>query len=179
MFVLLLYYYEPLYSALLFAYGITNAGKTFTIRGERDEEKGLLPRALETLFTRIEAVRDTNPLEIHVAYFEVYNDDIYDLLTKHTSSEPAFRKKLRMHKQGVLGLREIHVDSVEEALALIDRGQGNRMVGCNSLNADSSRSHTIFVIKLQKPCEDESMVTLFIHHIKSLTSVSHGLFASN
>jgi kinesin family protein 20 len=39
-------------NALAFAYGITNAGKTFTVTGTKDQP-GLVPRLLEVLFNSI------------------------------------------------------------------------------------------------------------------------------
>lgn len=38
---------------LLFAYGVTNAGKTYTILGN-EAEPGVLPRALSDIFARLE-----------------------------------------------------------------------------------------------------------------------------
>lgn len=41
---------------LLFAYGITNSGKTYTINGE-PEEAGVLPRSLDIVFNTIADVQ--------------------------------------------------------------------------------------------------------------------------
>ena len=41
---------------LLFAYGITNSGKTYTINGE-PEEAGVLPRSLDVIFNTIADVQ--------------------------------------------------------------------------------------------------------------------------
>lgn len=49
-------------NALAFAYGITNAGKTFTITGTK-EEPGLVPRLLDVLFNSIKGA--TNQVPIH------------------------------------------------------------------------------------------------------------------
>jgi len=40
-------------NGLVFAYGVTNAGKTFTIMGT-EEQPGLLPRALTAVFGRMQ-----------------------------------------------------------------------------------------------------------------------------
>uniref|UniRef100_A0A8D2J3Q2 Kinesin motor domain-containing protein n=1 Tax=Varanus komodoensis TaxID=61221 RepID=A0A8D2J3Q2_VARKO len=42
------------YSRLVFTYGVTNAGKTYTYQGT-DEDSGILPRALDLLFKRIQS----------------------------------------------------------------------------------------------------------------------------
>ena len=43
-------------AGLLFAYGITNSGKTYTINGE-PEEAGVLPRCLDVIFNTIADVQ--------------------------------------------------------------------------------------------------------------------------
>ena len=87
---------------LTFAYGITNAGKTHTVQGGADEQRGMLPRALEELFGELaqhaEAVAARAegrpaPLlaagtgldpacayEVRASFLEVYGSDAYDLL---------------------------------------------------------------------------------------------------
>lgn len=42
----------PCYLGLIFAYGITGSGKTYTMTGE-PSDGGLLPRALDVLFNSI------------------------------------------------------------------------------------------------------------------------------
>jgi hypothetical protein len=44
-------------SALLFTYGVTNSGKTYTVQGgPRLGEAGILPRALDVMFNSIEGL---------------------------------------------------------------------------------------------------------------------------
>ena len=56
--------------ALLFAYGVTNAGKTFTVEGV-EENKGIIPRALDDLLK--------SALPVHVGFLQVYNEEVNDL----------------------------------------------------------------------------------------------------
>ena len=46
-------------SSLLFAYGVTNAGKTYTIQGNESEE-GILPRILDSIFDNISRLKVLN-----------------------------------------------------------------------------------------------------------------------
>jgi len=81
----------------LFAYGITNAGKTYTISGgDKPETQGLLPRILSTLFRSIHAdpsstSTSSSPLVkkvpdhkyfVWLSYTEIYNETIYDIFFK-------------------------------------------------------------------------------------------------
>ena len=43
-------------NGLLFSYGITNGGKTFTVSGDHDNP-GILPRALDVIFNSIDGVQ--------------------------------------------------------------------------------------------------------------------------
>lgn len=47
---------------LFFSYGITGSGKTYTIVGT-DEEPGMLPRAIETLFELQSKIRENSMLK--------------------------------------------------------------------------------------------------------------------
>jgi Kinesin motor domain len=45
-------------SGLIFAYGVTNSGKTYTIQGKNNlEEAGILPRALDVVFNSIQGLQ--------------------------------------------------------------------------------------------------------------------------
>ena len=50
----------------------------------------------------------------------------------------------------VKGLTEEIATSAEKAQMLIEQSRLNRMVGATALNADSSRSHAVYQIKLIK-----------------------------
>ena len=108
---------------LTFAYGITNAGKTHTVQGGADEQRGMLPRALEELFGGLaqhaEAVAAlaegrAAPLlaagtgldpacayEVRASFLEVYGSDAYDLLAPNEQRGVHGEKK-----RAVLRLKE-------------------------------------------------------------------------
>jgi hypothetical protein len=49
---------------------------------------------------------------------------------------------------------EIEVRSTEEALELMHKSQKKRVVACTDLNAESSRSHSIFTIRIVQATYD-------------------------
>lgn len=53
------------------------------------------------------------------------------------------------------GLRELQVDNVEEAMLLLRLGLQHRHVAATRLNYQSSRSHSIYTIKLIKVVDME------------------------
>jgi hypothetical protein len=148
---------------LIFTFGVTNSGKTFTIQGSK-EQPGILPRVLQTVFN---SILKTGPAEkrfpvddanykyaVVVNYMEIYNELIFDLLGDYSKANMEAEKEalqLKMDSKGrvgVRGLKEETVSSVEMALQVLERGRENRRMAETKLNTDSSRSHSIFTIKL-------------------------------
>ena len=51
---------------LLFAYGVTNSGKTYTMQGGSHESSaGILPRAIDVLFNSIEGLQGSSKVTFH------------------------------------------------------------------------------------------------------------------
>lgn len=156
------------YNGTIFAYGQTGSGKTWSMQGaEGHDLAGIIPRMNNRLFERVEAEvkrRPTIQFLITVSYFEVYNEVIFDLLdsTDRKKRSAAAKGGLEIKEHPVLGvyvkgLQELVVDSSAKLQSIIDQGMGNRTVASTQMNADSSRSHSVFIINLhQKDTEDES-----------------------
>jgi hypothetical protein len=127
---------------LIFCYGSTNAGKTYTISGNK-QSPGILKRSLETIVEQKSANQS-----LRVSFFEIYNEIIYDLLDFSKQKEP---RRLGVNNEGeteVKNLIEIEISSLAEATAAFERGEMGRHRGFTEFNPDSSRSHTICRIRL-------------------------------
>ncbi|XP_040921936.1 kinesin-like protein KIF20A isoform X2 [Toxotes jaculatrix] len=217
-------------NALIFSYGVTNAGKTFTIQGT-PKDPGILPRVLDATFQHIggdqyegmdlkpylrndaqyldpdqvkqersvkaaifASVReDCDPLRassgseacaaprfsssslshspavstsipteegseqfaLWVAFFEIYNECVYDLLQPSLCTKSKKRAALRVCDDGagnayVKDLRWINIQNLGEASKLLQFGNRNRSAAATKMNQASSRSHSIFTMKLLK-----------------------------
>uniref|UniRef100_A0A671W542 Kinesin family member 23 n=1 Tax=Sparus aurata TaxID=8175 RepID=A0A671W542_SPAAU len=206
-------------NGLLFTYGVTGSGKTFTMTGSPGQG-GLLPRSLDMIFNSIgpyQAKRyvfktdDKNGMEVQnevdallerqrrennlpvpktpsarqkldpeiadmikpeeaykadgvdedssysvfVSYIEIYNNYIYDLLEETQEDvikpKPPQSRILREdqnHNMYVAGCMEVEVKSAEEAFQVFWKGQKKRKVANTCLNRESSRSHSVLIIKL-------------------------------
>lgn len=64
---------------VVFAYGATGAGKTFTMLGS-PAQPGIVFHTMVDLYNRVEQLREEKTCEIAVCYVEVYNEQIRDLL---------------------------------------------------------------------------------------------------
>ncbi|XP_042553359.1 kinesin-like protein KIF23 isoform X4 [Dipodomys spectabilis] len=120
-------------------------------------------------FCKAEEVDEDSVYGAFVSYFEIYNNYIYDLLEEvpfdpikpkwNSCSTPAKNtdfvlpqsKMLREdknHNMYVAGCTEVEVKSTEEAFEVFWRGQKKRRIANTHLNRESSRSHSVFNIKL-------------------------------
>ncbi|XP_070828181.1 kinesin-like protein KIF23 [Chaetodon trifascialis] len=124
----------------------------------------------------VDGVDEDSSYSIFVSYIEIYNNYIYDLLEE--TQEDAIKPKppqsriLREdqnHNMYVAGCMEIEVKSAEEAFQVFWRGQKKRKVANTCLNRESSRSHSVLIIKLaqapldadgDKILQDKNQVTV-------------------
>lgn len=134
------------HNGLIFAYGITNSGKTHTILGP-ESDPGILYRIVNDVFSSIDSAR----FEVWTSAFEIYKEKIFDLLSPRGPQDSV--KELRLiSKSGgqlyVKDLIEVKTENSEQARAVFRNAVTNRSVGETLLNHVSSRSHSVFSIKI-------------------------------
>lgn len=139
------------YNGTVFAYGQTGSGKTFTMMGadiDSDELKGIVPRITEQIFQSI--VESDPHLEylVKVSYMEIYLERIRDLLAPRNDN-------LQVHEEKSKGvyvknLSDYYVSSAREVYEIMHTGGAARVIASTNMNAESSRSHSIFLITIQQ-----------------------------
>ncbi|XP_076011373.1 kinesin-like protein KIF23 isoform X7 [Genypterus blacodes] len=104
---------------------------------------------------KLDMVDDDCCYSVFVSYIEIYNNYIYDLLEEAPFDpirpKPPQSKILREdqnHNMYVAGCTEVEVKSTEEAFEVFWRGQKKRRIANTTLNRESSRSHSVFTVKL-------------------------------
>lgn len=126
------------------AYGATGAGKTFTMLGS-EECPGVVSLTVSELYRRVDELQsEGQKCDVAVAYFEVYNEVVRDLLCPGGSplvvrDDPS---------KGII-ISNLSTHRVKEADALLElllRGNRNRTQHATDANAESSRSHAIFQV---------------------------------
>ena len=141
---------------VIMSYGVTSSGKTYTIEGT-PEAPGLIFRACRTLFSELEDRREDGA-EVFVSHYEVYNEQIFDLLVNPNPIGGRRCLHLKEDAAGrpmIVGLTDVRVSSVEEAMATLRRGNANRRRAETALNSRSSRSHSVFALTLQRPADEK------------------------
>eukprot|EP00929_Paragymnodinium_shiwhaense_P013718 TRINITY_DN121566_c0_g1_i1.p1 TRINITY_DN121566_c0_g1~~TRINITY_DN121566_c0_g1_i1.p1 ORF type:complete len:1258 (-),score=423.49 TRINITY_DN121566_c0_g1_i1:595-4368(-) len=138
------------YNVTMFAYGQSGAGKTFTMYGVPGQE-GTSPRTITELFRVIDMTKDRYTYTIMGSMLELYRSDLVDLLAGGRANKSAPKLNVRLDKQGgvtVEHLREEECKDAKELTNLLDRGNKERSVSATNLNAESSRSHLVLMIKV-------------------------------
>lgn len=158
------------FNATIFAYGQTGCGKTWTMIGREDtvaERKdlcpetfhrfrGIIPNSFKHVFDSIRLKMCENTSErklkvlVRVSFLEIYNEEVRDLLVEPDASAQKSFKGLEVKEgdQGVYvkGLTSTVVENEADLESLLALGTRHRSVGETKMNAQSSRSHSIFTI---------------------------------
>uniref|UniRef100_A0A915IPC8 Kinesin-like protein n=1 Tax=Romanomermis culicivorax TaxID=13658 RepID=A0A915IPC8_ROMCU len=142
------------YNACILAYGQTGSGKSYTMMGSLNQT-GLIPRLCSTLFERIYNLQNQNlNFKVEVSFMEIYNEKVRDLL-----DPKGCRHNLKVREHSILGpyvdgLSILAVSSHDQIESLIKEGNKSRTVAATNMNAESSRSHAVFCIKLTQILND-------------------------
>lgn len=112
--------------------------------------------------TIITGVNENNLYSVFVTYIEIYINTVYDLL--EDSTKPLQAKILREDSNKnmyVNGVVELEVKSAVEAFDVFNAGQKRKRMGNTVLNSVSSRSHSIFtirVVQLEQPNRNDGAI---------------------
>ncbi|XP_039217947.1 kinesin-like protein KIF23 isoform X2 [Crotalus tigris] len=129
---------------------------------------------------KLEDVDEDSVYSVFVSYIEIYNNYIYDLLdespfdpTKPKFPQSKILREDQNHNMYVAGCTEVEVKSTEEAFEVFWRGQKKRRIAHTQLNRESSRSHSVFLIKLaQAPLSADGDNVLQERELISLSQLS-------
>ena len=153
---------EPMmdgYNCGVLAYGQTGSGKTYTLFGHgfdsvsrsavAEESRGLVPRLLQTLFHDIQL--SMSPLvtyTVFVSFIQIYNEKIFDLI--NAAKEPLKLYQSAPHGIWLTDATNVPVKNSHEVLNQLKLGMTNRVTAPTLSNAESSRSHAVMVLTINK-----------------------------
>lgn len=141
------------FNALIFAYGQTASGKTWTLSGDdKTGTEGITQMAVRDLFKGIRNSNKEREWLVRCSWCEVYNEAVADLL--EPSNVPQIRSSVA-RGTFVAPLAEVIVTSPTSIFELMENGQKNRHVNATDWNERSSRSHTAFKIIVESWAREE------------------------
>lgn len=116
------------FNTSVFAYGQTGAGKSYSMMGGKGDDRGLIPRICEGMFSAGTAASPgAGPVcKVEVSYLEIYMEQVKDLLN------PSNTRKLRVREHATTGP---YVEDLTQVLLLCCRTP--QVPGA----ADACRSH--------------------------------------
>ena len=141
------------YNGTLFVYGQTGSGKTHTMMGpdggkgmEDQAMRGIVPRMAMNVFCAVEEADEDLEFLVKVSFLEIYMERIRDLLDPTKDN-----LKVREDKTKgiwVEGATEVYCSCDDDVMNVLRLGQVHRSVASTKMNAESSRSHSIFIVNI-------------------------------
>ena len=170
------------YNGTIFAYGQTGSGKTYTMVGdyEKKNNKGIIPRAFNYIFNEINKIKEEeksdenrNKYNIYLSFIQIYLETIQDLLDPRS-------KDVRIREDPDKGVylenvQWIRVTSPEECADIFHMGERNRVTESTKMNAHSSRSHAILIIRIEKSIKvsETNKITNISKNVERIITKSH------
>lgn len=138
------------YNGSVFCYGQSSSGKTWTMEGaRRGPERGIIPRAFEFIFDRMEAASESTEFALTVSMVEVYMEKILDLLGPSQSERRLSIAEHPLRGLCVQGASEPCIASLAELQSAFELGVQNRTMAFNRGSVRSGRSHSILSVFIQ------------------------------
>lgn len=149
------------HNGTIFAYGMTGSGKTYSMKGEK-EDPGIAKLVVDDIF---ETMREEpgKRRQVYISYLEIYNERLFDLLEPSNSSILKIRDDPQCGTK-IVGISTPAVVSKEQLLHFLKKGDVNRKTSVTDFNNRSSRSHSIIQIKLD--------TTDLIHNTETSSTLS-------
>ncbi|POS70566.1 kinesin [Diaporthe helianthi] len=137
------------YNVCIFCYGQTGSGKTYTM----SSPDGMIPRATKMIYDTVNKLKEKSwTYAMEGNFVEVYNEELHDLLTPAREAEGRRKPEIR-HDEArktttVLNCKSVTLDSEDTVEQMLKHAQNNRSVAATKANERSSRSHSVFILKL-------------------------------
>jgi kinesin family protein C1 len=139
------------YNVCIFCYGQTGSGKTYTM-SSRD---GMIPKATHMIYETINKLKEKSwEYTMEGSFVEVYNEELNDLLASSDRNSDGRSRKLEIrHDEArkqttILNCKTVPLNSASSVETMLDVAQRNRSVAATKANERSSRSHSVFILKL-------------------------------
>lgn len=139
------------YNVCVFAYGQTGSGKTFTMAHEGD---GMIPLSVSKIFEDIRMLELQGwKYDVQGQFIEIYNEQIIDLLANSCSPRKQETKHEIKHDDEagvttITNVRSVDIAGEKDAFDNLRRATKNRSTASTMANERSSRSHSVFILKI-------------------------------
>lgn len=136
------------YNVCIFCYGQTGSGKTYTM----SSEDGMIPRAVHQIYNTAKDLQEKGwTYTMEGSFVEVYNENLNDLLGKaddFDKKKHEIRHDMQACKTTITDVTTVALDSPEKVESMLRKAMANRSMAATKANERSSRSHSVFILKL-------------------------------
>lgn len=138
------------YNVCIFAYGQTGSGKTFTM----SSDDGMIPQALRQIYSTSKELENRGwKYTMEGSFVEVYNEELRDLLGKDGDNDKGNKKHEIRHDMAtcettITDVTSLTLDSQDQVEGILAQAMSRRSVAATKANERSSRSHSVFILKL-------------------------------
>jgi kinesin family protein C1 len=136
------------YNVCIFCYGQTGSGKTHTM----SSQDGMIPRAVHQIYETAQGLEEKGWRYTMAGNFvEVYNENLNDLLgnpDELDKKKHEIRHDMQRGKTIITDITTVQLDSPEMVESILKNADANRSVAATKANERSSRSHSVFILKL-------------------------------
>ncbi|KAJ3541552.1 hypothetical protein NM688_g6068 [Phlebia brevispora] len=140
------------YNVCVFAYGQTGSGKSFTMEGgSTDMTAGMIPRAVEQVFAVTDELKTKGWVyKMEGQFLEIYNETINDLLGKgeFDKKKHEIKHDVKTGRTTVTEANVVPLTSPGQVRSLLALAQSRRTVAATLMNERSSRSHSVFTLRI-------------------------------
>ena len=136
------------YNVCIFCYGQTGSGKTFTMSAE----DGMIPQAVHQIYDTAKSLEEKGwKYSMQGSFVEVYNENLNDLLGKpeeFDKKKHEIRHDMQNCKTSITDATIVDLDTPASVENILRLATSNRSVAATLANERSSRSHSVFILKL-------------------------------
>ena len=136
------------YNVCIFCYGQTGSGKTYTM----SSEDGMIPLAVHQIYDTAKSLEEKGwKYSMEGSFVEVYNENLNDLLGKpeeFDKKKHEIRHDMQKCKTTITDITVVGLDTPGKVESILRRASANRSVAATGANERSSRSHSVFILKL-------------------------------
>ncbi|KAF1991058.1 kinesin-domain-containing protein [Aulographum hederae CBS 113979] len=136
------------YNVCIFCYGQTGSGKTYTM----SSADGMIPLAVKQIYDTAASLEEKGwKYTMEGSFVEVYNENLNDLLgdaKEFDKKKHEIRHDTEKCKTTITGVATVQLDTPEALQSMLNAASNNRRVAATSANQRSSRSHSVFILRL-------------------------------
>ncbi|KAJ5880208.1 Kinesin-like protein klpA [Penicillium subrubescens] len=136
------------YNVCIFCYGQTGSGKTHTM----SSQDGMIPLAVHQIYETAQSLEEKGwRYTMEGNFVEVYNENLNDLLgnpDELDKKKHEIRHDMQRGKTIITDINTVRLDSPEMVESILKSAAANRSVAATKANERSSRSHSVFILKL-------------------------------